>query len=187
MQITDITDDLAKHATKRYTTRQLSVIENLVVHHFAGDALIANVAKYHVNSLGWPGIGYHFCINKDGSIFQTNKLATISYHSGNYNTRSIGIALNGNFQLVNPPQVQQNAARWLINHLRQSSGLNIQRTVGHRELPVQTACPGNTYKAWLPYVVSEMEMDPPAPPAPELVDRVTKIETWLTDNYGYVP
>jgi N-acetylmuramoyl-L-alanine amidase len=190
MQITDIVDKLEKHPRLKYTTRLLSRIDTLVVHHYAIVAKVENVAKSHVWTVNqykqeWPGIGYHYCIEPDGTIWQTNRLETVSFHSGSFNTGGVGISLNGNFQTVAPPQA---AARWLINHLRKNCGLNIKRTVGHRELPAQTACPGNTYKQWLPYVVSDMPADPPPPPpppAPDLETRLTRLEAWAVSN-GYL-
>ena len=100
-----IVDNLPKHATKVYDTRPLEAIDTLVVHHTTGAPFqdIANIASYHVNGKGWPGIGYHFVIDGAGKVYQTNRLATKSYHAGNYSNPSdenfytIGIALEGHF------------------------------------------------------------------------------------------
>jgi N-acetyl-anhydromuramyl-L-alanine amidase AmpD len=199
MQIHDIVESLTKHPRLRYKTRQLSQIENLVIHHYALVARVENVAHSHVWTVNqykpqeWPGIGYHFCIEPDGRIWQTNRLETISYHCGIHNTRSIGIALNGSFQTIKPPQLQQDAAHDLVNYLRRQPGLYIIRTLGHRELGIQTACPGNTYKQWLPYVVSEKpsESVKPAPnPEPDLlsttVQRLDRLQDWAVSK-GYIP
>lgn len=176
IRIIDIVNGLPKHATKRYSKRDVSKIHSIVVHHFAGDSTPQNVAMYHIklkyNSLGqpilhsdWPGIGYHYVVNKDGTIFQTNYHDTMSFHAGDINTYSIGIALNGNFTSTPPPQEQLDSVRWLINYLRQHSGLNITNVMGHRQAPgAQTACPGNTWRAWLPYVTGDVPVSPPLPP-----------------------
>ncbi|WP_209123684.1 hypothetical protein [Alkalihalobacillus sp. BA299] len=35
-------------------------------------------ARYHVNSLGWPGIGYHYVVDKEGSISWCHDLEVVS-------------------------------------------------------------------------------------------------------------
>ena len=109
-----------------------------------------------MNIKGWPGIGYHFVIEDDGIIYQTNYLDTVSYHTGTYapgdeNRWSVGIALEGSFTDYPPPRVQQDAAKALVAYLKDL--LNITEIYGHREMPgAATQCPGNTYQEWLPYV-----------------------------------
>lgn len=168
MQITDIVDDLPKHATLKYWTRPLSWVDGLVVHHFANWATIYNVALFHISPRpaapeGWPGIGYHYCILTDGAIFQVNYHNTISYHVGNPNWKTIGIALQGNYtHPYTPPQAQLDAARWLVNHLSNSTEFEIKLVDGHGTYPGGTAsaCPGNTHPQWLPYVKTPIESEP---------------------------
>ena len=67
-----------------------------MIHHSAtDDGSPEAYARYHVQTRGWPGIGYHFVIQKDGGIYQTNRLDTISYHVSGQNTNSIGICGTG--------------------------------------------------------------------------------------------
>lgn len=197
MQITDIVDDLPKHATLKYYTRPLLWVDGLVLHHFANWATIYNVALYHITPRrhspeGWPGIGYHYCILTDGAIFQTNYHNTISYHVGNPNWRTIGIALQGNYtHPYTPPQAQLDAARWLVNHLSNSTEFEIKLVDGHGTYPggTATACPGNTHPQWLPYIKTPLEPEPipePIPPPDDViielpigVDMIELSEKWL--------
>lgn len=165
IEIADIVDDLPKHATLKYATRPLDGISILTIHHTVSppDRSIESIAAYHVNSNGWPGIGYHFVIKDDGRIFQVNRLETKSYHAGSTaapgdeNAVSVGIALQGDFTNAPPPQAQQDAARALVADL---SGLlpSVTAVWGHRQMPgASTQCPGNTFGDWLPYIVAGMD------------------------------
>jgi hypothetical protein len=155
-RIVNIVDELPTHDTKEYLERELSDITHLTIHHTVSppDRSIASIASFHVNSRDWPGIGYHYVLDDKGGIFETNYLTTKSYHAGSYdapgdeNLYSVGISLQGDFTDEPPPQIQQDAARWLVEVLQDALGeLDI---LGHREMPgASTACPGATYKEWL--------------------------------------
>jgi len=114
-----IVDDLPKNPNvSPYTKRNLSQVEQIILHHYASDGTPQAVANYHVNTNNWPAIGYHFTIDKDGTISQVNELDTISYHVSGQNTRSIGIALEGNFQNETPSPGQLKSVDFLIKHIR---------------------------------------------------------------------
>ena len=142
MKIYNITDDLLKHDTKSYSKRNLNQIDTIVVHHSATETGTAeSYARYHVNNRDWAGIGYHFVIDQDGKINQTNELDTISYHASNWNTRSIGICLTGNYdnQILNGNNLD--SLVYLIKKLKLDlkKELNI---IGHRDV-ANKSCPGN--------------------------------------------
>lgn len=142
LSIRNIVDDLPKSATQSYSTRNLSQINKIVVHHSATTSGTAeSYARYHVDTRGWPGIGYHFVIDQDGTINQTNWLETVSYHTGNNNTSSIGICLTGNFDIQQPFPAQMASLNALISHLKNQLGQNLQ-VYGHRDYSTKT-CPGN--------------------------------------------
>lgn len=124
------------------------------------------MAYYHVNSRGWPGIGYHYVVMDDGTIYLTNYHTTKSYHAGNYNNPGdenysrLGICMSGNFQETTPSQAQLDAVRsltrWLFSELPNvTGGDDVER---HRDVPgAQTACPGNTSPLWIDYVANRSE------------------------------
>ena len=119
--VKDLTAKLPKGRGKSYAKRELDQIDRIVIHHSAtDDGSPEAYARYHVESRGWPGIGYHFVIQKDGGIYQTNRLDTISYHVSGQNTNSIGICLTGNYDKQQPPAVQFQACAQLIAALRQN-------------------------------------------------------------------
>jgi N-acetylmuramoyl-L-alanine amidase len=132
----DIRDSLKKHPTKKYKTRSLGVITHIVVHHSLTKTGSAKAyAEYHVDTNGWPGIGYHFHIAKDGSVDWTNSLETISYHVGNSNKTSVGIVLTGDFRVEKPTEAQIKSLIALIRYLQKLLNIPITNVKGHSEMP----------------------------------------------------
>ena len=153
--IKDVVDQLPKHAINRYLARSLDKITHLTIHHSAapGNVAIETIARYHVDHNNWPGIGYHFCVEPDGTIYQVNKLETICYHAGVVNDYTVGICIEGDFRkgvIPTPLQIQNAAhlAAWLATKLR----IPVDNIMGHREYPQNpTECPGDewaTGKQW---------------------------------------
>ncbi len=147
--IVDIVNDLPKHATKKYSNRTQR-LTSLVVHHTTGRSTLTpyDIARYHVESRDWPGVGYHYLIGADGTINLCNKHETYSFHAGTANGYSLGISLIGEFMNGNlPTPAQFESTCRLIAWLMQELGINdVQKVVGHKEVPdAQTACPGDQW------------------------------------------
>ncbi len=144
----DLVDQLQKHPTKTYATRKLTAITHICIHHsaVAGTVPVEHVAQYHVESQGWPGIGYHYYVKPDGAIYQTQRLETVSWHVSHNNDYSVGICVSGDFTYVPPPQVQIDAAAHLTAWLMQELAMPEQNILGHKEFPNNdTSCPGETW------------------------------------------
>ena len=161
-----ITNDLPQHETKTYNERKLTDIGQIVFHH-VGDSTGADVspeatARFHVNKRDWPGIAYHFYIRKNGQIYQTQDLATVSYHcngqegrSGYCNFLSVGVCLEGSFISGRTPTPEQlSSARELNAYLLKLLGLSKSAILQHKQVPGhKTACPGTTVDQWWPQVL----------------------------------
>jgi len=123
--ISDITTQLPKHPTKKYGTRKLDDIDFAVLHHAVtpnadsiGSLLrTQRIADYHIRHWDWPGIGYHYVIDREGRIFQTNALTTVSNHAAGANLHGVGICLLGTYTKETPPQAQADAAARLAKQL----------------------------------------------------------------------
>ncbi|HEY64492.1 MAG TPA: hypothetical protein G4O02_07955 [Caldilineae bacterium] len=145
-----IVDELPKSDDPEnvYDTRDRSEITAIVVHHTAVPPNIDayRVADAHVRINGWPGIGYHFFINPDGTIEQTNWLETVSAHTRGHNRYSVGIAFAGDFTSVIPTPAQIERGGHLIAWLMQELNIPLERVRGHKEMPDQTTvCPGDQW------------------------------------------
>jgi len=116
--------------------------ERIVIHHLAADVSVETVHRWHLGN-GWVGIGYHFQIEFDGTIWSGRPVDTVGAHTAGHNERTIGIACRGNFEtLQTMPEAQRTALIRLLRHLRGAYG-NIPVS-GHRELTA-TACPGRFF------------------------------------------
>jgi len=145
IDIQDVTKKLSRDGL--YKIRPLSQITDITIHHTAGPSgqTTSSIADYHVNAKGWPGIGYHYVINPDGTIEQTNALESISYHNGYNNANAVGIALKGNFELYSPPAAQISALHKLIKHIKRKAPA-VKNLVRHKDYPgASTACPGKLF------------------------------------------
>ncbi|MDQ6418663.1 peptidoglycan recognition family protein [Paenibacillus sp. LHD-117] len=133
-KMVDLRGRLPIHATKRYKTRKLSDIRSGAIHHSLTESGSAEAfAGYHIRTNGWPGIGYHFVIGRDGTVYQCWDLTVVSYHVGNSNKHAVGICMIGDFRSQQPTPEQYAAAldliRWLQGKL---PGIVIK---GHSEYP----------------------------------------------------
>lgn len=126
-------------------SRSLSRITHIVLHHTAWDrdATPDEIAGIHLKA-GYRSVGYHFLIARDGTIYHCNSYGDIGQHTGGFNTPSIGISLNGNFENQYPTPEQLNALRFLINKIQ--ADLGPKTIIGHREAPgASTLCPGRHF------------------------------------------
>lgn len=134
--------NLMRSTVSEYDTRNLNQIQQIVVHHSASvNQTAEDFAEYHVLTRGWPGIGYHFVIEKDGTIIQGNPLTNISYNTQNQNTKTIGICLSGDFMVEQPTEAQMESLTKLIGHLRGELPQSLE-VFGHRDFAA-TSCPGD--------------------------------------------
>lgn len=174
--IVDVVGLLKTSPTKNYGSRPLSQIDRYIIHHSASTTHTAeDFARWHVDDRGWPGIGYHFVIEKDGTIKQTNYLTTRSYHTAGENTNGVGICLSGNFDIEQPTPQQLTALRSLLGYLRSSIG--DFPVYGHRDYK-QTACPGaNLYPLVQSHSIGRIhENKPPG--------KYQCVDGSFTDTYG---
>ena len=137
----DLVDELPKHPKKAYSTRSLSEIDTVVIHHSGttqGDPLA--FALYHVEHNGWPGIAYHYVIDKNGVIYKTNDLHTKSFHVARHNGHTVGICLVGNFMVEKPCYIQMLAAARAVTLVFKEVGRKLA-IKGHRDFN-KPSCPG---------------------------------------------
>lgn len=144
MQIKDITDSLPRHLSKRYSKRRLEAITHIVVHHSAtASGTPEAFARYHVYTLGWPGIGYHYVIGRDGTVHKCHPASVVSYHASGANRYSIGVCLVGNFDAQRPSEEQRTALVELLRELVGAYQIPAANVIGHRDVPgTRKSCPG---------------------------------------------
>lgn len=137
----NIVNDLPRHPTKKYATRDIKDLKYIAVHHSGTvEGTPKSFAEYHIKKNDWPGIGYHYVITKQGVVYKTNNITTISYHVGDYNRQAIGICLVGDFDKEKPTEAQYQALRELLQEL---SIYNLE-IKGHKDFMNRT-CPGKNF------------------------------------------
>jgi len=141
----DISATLPQHETERYPERPREAIKRVIIHHTVTLAPPERIAAVQIRRYGWAGIGYHFIVMPDGTIYQTQPLTTVSHHTNKFNADAVGLALSGNFTDAPPPAVQLDAAAHLCAWLLGELGLGKSAVIGRNELePV-----GSPGKQWL--------------------------------------
>lgn len=138
MKIIDVRDKLPKHDNKKYSTRPLSAIYYIAVHHSLTDNIpggkdVKAFARYHVNNLDWPGIGYHYVIDADGTVYKTNAAKIKSYHVGKHNQSALGVCLVGDFRDYDPTDKQYKALVELVKELKTAYNITTENIKGHSE------------------------------------------------------
>ncbi|UCF64076.1 MAG: N-acetylmuramoyl-L-alanine amidase [bacterium] len=116
-----------------------------------GIAEMQFIQNFHQVGRGWQDIGYHFCIDDSGRLYEGVPPDYRGTHVGNNNTGNIGISYMGN--LHEPGELPTDRAlqslvdmwSWLALHY----GINPDSLFGHRNYNA-TACPGDNLYSELP-------------------------------------
>jgi N-acetylmuramoyl-L-alanine amidase len=132
---------------------------------------VAEIRRWHVSDRGWRDIGYHYLIDRDGTVAKGRPLEQTGAHVAGHNTGTIGIALFGGHgasetDLFNEhfTMAQDRALRKLIADLRGQFGA--LALSGHNQYAAK-ACPGFRVASWF---AGEGVTAPPAdhtPPEPQ--------------------
>ena len=123
--------------------RSLKTIDRIIIHHSAiqqsADTSPLAIHLAHLRR-GYSGIGYHFYIKSDGTIYRGRPIIYIGAHCKGYNSTSIGICFEGNFEIEKPTNAQKIAFKNLHNYLIKEIP-TIKYLNYHKDL-FATACPG---------------------------------------------
>src|SRR5262249_47022704 len=76
-----------------------------------------SVYDEHVNENRWGDIGYHFMIDRDGTIYEGRSLRYQGAHVSGHNPGKIGIAFLGDYTTQDNTRAQIGSARYLIDEL----------------------------------------------------------------------
>lgn len=131
--------------------------EYLIVHHIGGtntspladssNLTFEQLNELHktrfnfISSLGYY-VGYHYYITKDGTVKQARADIDDGAHTINYNSRSLGICLAGNFDATLPTEAQIKSLKILLQAKSAQYNIPLSKVVPHRTFAVKT-CYGN--------------------------------------------
>lgn len=144
--------------------RALRTIETIIIHcadtppeWMAGRSVeekIAEIDRWH-RARGWAGIGYHYVIDRDGSIGKGRPLSRVGAHTRGHNRDSVGICLIGGrggsrrdaFSQHFTPE-QNTALRRLIKEIENRVGQPLD-VFGHYHFDPHRECPCFDVERWL--------------------------------------
>ena len=146
--IIDIRNELPKQPNRSFRRRKLDSITGIVVHHSAspkGMHTPFDFARWHMNgSMKAPGICYHIAISGK-EIYWTSDFENIVWHSGNANGFTIGVEIDGNYEIETPDEDSLSSLRWVIGYIENFLGRTL--TVEGHQKYMATACPGKNMMA----------------------------------------
>lgn len=118
------------------------------------DQRVEAIRAMHIRERGWRDIGYHWLIDRDGTILRGRPESEIGAHVAGHNTGTIGISLFGG--LTSKPRDpfarnftarQETALEDLIKDIRART--KIKWIKGHNQVDNGKACPGFWVPDWL--------------------------------------
>ena len=156
--------------------------ERIILHHAAATTCtVEQVHQWHLNN-GWAGIGYHFLVRKDGSIYRGRPEDKVGAHATNHNSNSIGVCAEGNFQNETMPEAQKESLKELVAYIKGKYGIN--KVQKHSDVN-STSCPGVNYP-FNEIVSGEVTPQPtPTPaPTPSGDSTIKSIQSTLNSRYN---
>lgn len=134
--------------------RRWEEVKYVVIHHSvtnpSGDTKrdVDYIAQLHQNR-GWGGIGYHFVITDDGTVWYVGDISTARANVADKNELVIGICLVGDFTKTNPTDEQilsaHDLCKFFIDDMPQLVNVNDWSALrGHQDLQA-TQCPGSSW------------------------------------------
>ncbi len=161
-------------------------VQAVVLHHTAtpndytaaeAAGYVRSVYAYHTRSRRWEDIGYNLLVDRFGTVYEGRYGGILSgravegAHTAGFNSGTLGVALLGNFDLVDVPAPARDrvagavawaSERWRFDPRstvtltsdgggahRRGARVSVNRLAGHRDLGA-TACPGRHAYAALP-------------------------------------
>ena len=108
------------------------------------------IRKYHIETLGWSDIGYHFgieLVNDSYEILSGRPMNVPGAHckEDGMNYKSIGICVVGNFDEDEPPDKAWRLCLAVTSSLCHMFKIPIENVHGHRKHAHYKSCPGNKW------------------------------------------
>jgi N-acetyl-anhydromuramyl-L-alanine amidase AmpD len=137
--------------------------EYIILHHSltkdSGTVSWQAIRNYHINTLEWDDIGYHFGIefvsnnNNKAKVLRKNHyevfvgrmLDKAGAHCRGMNHNSIGICFVGNFDLYKPEHEMWTLGLKLVRSLMKVFNIPVKNVKGHRDFATYKSCPGLSF------------------------------------------
>jgi tetratricopeptide (TPR) repeat protein len=130
-------------------------VDKITIHHSGDDSYhgvsavdaageIQRIQRYHQNEQGWADIGYHYIVDRGGTVWQGRRLRYQGAHArGAANAGNIGIVVLGNYFQQGMTAAQVRSLETLVTKLCSHFGITPGQVYTHREIVGgKTECPG---------------------------------------------
>lgn len=122
----------------------------IIIHHLEAEGVnwtVEQINTMHVCERGWAGIGYHYYIRLDGSVYKGRPDYAVGAHCQGCNTNTLGVAFEGNYDVrTEMPEPQFNT--WCELKLDLCNKYGNMAVYGHRDnpnTPGSSECPGQYF------------------------------------------
>ena len=122
-------------------------IDYIVVHHDANEietdhVPLFEISQYH-KSKGWTSISYHYYIARNGKIYKCHDEWLETFHCGALNSESIGVCMQGHFDVEYSTYQQLESLKNLLLKLKVEFDIVPAKIIRHSEVTnSKTSCPG---------------------------------------------
>ncbi|KAB0802152.1 hypothetical protein PPYR_04338 [Photinus pyralis] len=151
----------AKSSSKPQQSLAQNPVPYVIIHHSVtepcnDEASCKRMVKVfqndHMTRNHWDDIGYNFLIGGDGSVYEGRGWGKSGAHTRNYNNKSIGICVIGNYQSTLPKKEALDALKDLIAWGVSQGQINGNyKLLGHKQVAASQS-PGaalyNEIKTW---------------------------------------
>lgn len=140
--------------------------DKIVVHHDGVSRVGPSfdiINKFHegrdfpLSTLGFH-VGYHYWIERDGSLIQARAEGDEGAHTVGQNFSSIGIGLAGNFDEELPTPAQRTTLAALLSRLCGKYGINADHIFPHRRFATKTCYGRKLNDVWAACLYLEYEI-----------------------------
>lgn len=153
----------------------------IILHHAeSSHCTVEDIHRWHL-SRGWAGIGYHFFVRKDGTIYRGRPENCVGAHAYGSNYDSIGICAEGKYNEEEMPEAQKQAIIELIKYLE--SKYNINTIQKHKDV-CATSCPGNNYP-FEEIVNGKVINKEVKQEETKTIGEVATIQNYVNEKYGF--
>lgn len=117
-------------------------------------AKVAEITRWHVEDNGWNAIGYHFVVDRDGTVNRGRRVDMVGAFEPKCNARAIGVCLiggygsNSNDQFEKHYTPEQDEALRKLIRIIQHQHPAAKKITGHNDY-ANKACPGFKVDRWL--------------------------------------
>ncbi|MCT4565674.1 MAG: N-acetylmuramoyl-L-alanine amidase [Maledivibacter sp.] len=97
--------------------KKLNSPSMIIIHHAThSSATVSDIHRWHLEN-GWSGFGYHFLVTKDGRIYRDRPENAMGAHCKGYNTSSLGVCMQENYDVEKVSEIQFEALIGLCQYL----------------------------------------------------------------------